>query len=97
MVEHPFNMKEFEAAWEIQHAQMDKDQNIEGVLHKYMKAAMQKPDSLPAWGKAKYDKIATADRIMRKKKARRLKVIAHLSEKYPGGEVPVEVVEEKLN
>jgi len=34
---------------------------------------------------------------MRKKKARRLKVIGHLSEKYPGGEVPVDVVEDRLN
>jgi len=90
-------MKEFETAWEIQHAQMDKDLKVEGVLHKYMKAAMQKPDSLPSWGKVKYDKIATADRLMRKKKARRLKVIGHLSEKYPGGEVPVDVVEDRLN
>ena len=58
---------------------------------------MQKPDALPTWGKVKYEKIATADKLMRKKKARRLKVIAHLSEKYPGGEVPVDVVEDRLN
>jgi len=33
-------MAEFERAWEIQHAQMDKDLKVEGVLHKFMKAAM---------------------------------------------------------
>lgn len=76
---------------------MDKDLKVEGVLHKFMKAAMQKPDSLPSWGKAKYEKIATADRLMRKKKTRRLKVIAHLSKDYPSGEVPVEEVEKRLN